>query len=292
MSLAPVALLPIIACVSRASDGIRSVHVRGSRFELHRAFRHATGEPPKRFTLRLRIERAAARLVTESTPIATIAADQGFASHEVFTRAFLRRFAMTPRAYRARGLAGNRTLHAAIVRRTGPCVGLYHLPSSSRSFAMSAVTVSRKSVPARHALVVARTIAPSQVAAAIAECLGPVFAHAQQCGIALASPPFTRYTRVGIGSLTIEAGFAVAAPAEGTGQIAAIELPACTAAFALHRGAYDTLTETHAAIERWIDEQKLERAGAPWEIYITDPGERPDPATWETEIYYPLTSRA
>jgi AraC family transcriptional regulator len=292
MSLAPVALLPTIARVSRERDGIRGIPTRGSRFELHRAFRRATGEPPKRFTLRLRLEAAAARLVTEPTPIATIAADQGFASHEVFTRAFLRRFAMTPRAYRARGLVGNRKLHAAIVRTAGPCIGLYHLSTSPRITAMPSVTVTRKNVPARHALVVARTIAPSQIAATIAECLGPVFAHAQQCGIALAGPPFTRYTRVGIGSLTIEAGFAVAAPAEGTGQIAAIELPAGPTAFALHRGAYDKLAETHAAIERWLDEQELERAGAPWEVYITDPGERPDPTTWETEIYYPLTSRA
>jgi len=28
--------------------------------------------------------------------------------------------------------------------------------------------------------------------------------------------------------------------------------------------------------------------GPPWEIYLTDPGERPDPQTWETQIILPL----
>ena len=29
--------------------------------------------------------------------------------------------------------------------------------------------------------------------------------------------------------------------------------------------------------------------GAPWEVYISDPGEVPDPAEWITEIVHPLT---
>jgi AraC family transcriptional regulator len=35
-------------------------------------------------------------------------------------------------------------------------------------------------------------------------------------------------------------------------------------------------------------DQGLSAAGAPWETYLTDPGERPDPATWETEIVQPV----
>jgi len=30
--------------------------------------------------------------------------------------------------------------------------------------------------------------------------------------------------------------------------------------------------------------------GAPWESYVTDPGEHPDPADWRTEVYWPLSS--
>src|SRR3712207_5282185 len=71
-----------------------------SPFHLHRAFRSVTGETPKQYTLRLRLERAATRLITSREPIVSIAAAAGFRSHAVFTRAFGRHFARTPAKYR------------------------------------------------------------------------------------------------------------------------------------------------------------------------------------------------
>ena len=68
----------------------------------------------------------------------------------------------------------------------------------------------------------------------------------------------------------------------------AVELPGGAAAVAIHEGAYDTLPDTHAAIERWLDANGLTSAGAPWETYLTDPGEVPDPKDWRTEVVYPL----
>ena len=47
-------------------------------------------------------------------------------------------------------------------------------------------------------------------------------------------------------------------------------------------------TDTNAAIERWIDENNLRPNGPPWEWYVTDPGEHPNPADWRTEVYWPL----
>src|SRR5688572_3154846 len=71
-----------------------------SAFHFHRSFRRIVGETPKQYMLRLRLERAAARLATGSEPVVSIAADAGFASHEVFTRAFGRQFGLTPSADR------------------------------------------------------------------------------------------------------------------------------------------------------------------------------------------------
>lgn len=62
------------------------------------ALRFAT----KRYTSRLRLDRAASELVSTQRPILEIAHDCSFASHAVFTRAFLRRFGMSPQSYRAR----------------------------------------------------------------------------------------------------------------------------------------------------------------------------------------------
>jgi AraC family transcriptional regulator len=115
-----------------------------------------------------------------------------------------------------------------------------------------------------------------------------VYGFAQQHGIPLAGPPFTRYLELGRGTATIEAGFAVAVAAKGEGDILGSELPAGDAAVAIHAGPYERLVETHAIVATWLDAQKL-TAGAPWEIYVTDPGETPDPKDWRTDVVYPIT---
>jgi AraC family transcriptional regulator len=289
-------MLPLIARAAHdASGDVRLTAIaarsRSSPFEIHRAFRRLAGEPPKQFTQRLRIERAAAQLVIERRPILEIAIDNGFASHDVFARAFLRRFGMSPRSYRARGVGGGARAvarHAAIVRDAGPCIGLYRLSTLPRSTTMSTVSVTRRTVPAQHALVIRKSIPKSQVAATIGENLPRVFAHAQKAGLAFAGPPFARYVRISMASFEIEVGMPIATKPAGSGEIEAVELYAGPVAFALHRGSYDKLPETHDAIERWIDAQQLSRAGAPWEVYVTDPGQKPNPADWETEVYVPI----
>ncbi len=66
-----------------------------------RRFATATGESPRRHVERLRLERAARMLVTRDATILEIALECGYASHETFTRAFVRRFGQTPSRWRA-----------------------------------------------------------------------------------------------------------------------------------------------------------------------------------------------
>lgn len=68
----------------------------------HDVFRRETGETVKQHTLRLRLERAAFRLLTERTGVAAVAFDLGFGSHETFTRAFHRARGMSPSDFRLR----------------------------------------------------------------------------------------------------------------------------------------------------------------------------------------------
>ena len=63
-----------------------------SVYHLQRAFSTVAGETPKQFTLRLRLGRAAAMLLTRADSVLDIALNCGFQSHEVFSRAFRRRF--------------------------------------------------------------------------------------------------------------------------------------------------------------------------------------------------------
>src|SRR6185503_16922002 len=107
-------ILQLLHTIGRRLDGDVSLDALAakagwSRFHFHRAFRRVTGETPKQYTLRVRVERAAARLLTQDGPILEVAAGVGFASHAVFTRAFRRHFGCTPVQYRVRARRTLRT---------------------------------------------------------------------------------------------------------------------------------------------------------------------------------------
>lgn len=53
-------------------------------------------------------------------------------------------------------------------------------------------------------------------------------------------------------------------------------------------GDYHLLEQGHTAIQEWIEKRGFTLAGAPVEIYITDPVTEPDPENWLTKIYYPV----
>ena len=225
-----------------------------------------------------------------------IAHDHGFASHEVFTRAFTRRFGISPRAYRARGLRGGLagddravTIHADTVTTVTPCVGLYRMNALERSTPVS-VDIAVKDMPALHALVMRKRIARDEIAATLSTMLPALFTHAQQHGIAMAGPPFARYPEFGMGSLVMEGGMPTAEPADGVPDagIEALTIPAGQAAVAIHRGPYETLSETYQAIEAWIQQEGRTVAGPPWETYLTDPRQEPDMSKWVTQLAFRL----
>jgi AraC family transcriptional regulator len=264
-----------------------------SPFHLHRAFRRVVRQTPKQYTQRVRLERAAAQLATSRESVALVAIAAGFASHEVFTRAFRRRYGCSPAEYRAVALAGataaQRARHAELVDAIAPCVSLYRMSfESPRKDTMPTLTIVRKEIAAQPILFARRRCSRAELAQAIGECLGAAFAYAQASGCAVAGYPFVRYAALGAGLLTIEGGCPVAVPAPGSGDIEAGTLFGGPVVVALHAGPYDELHATYAAMERWMEANGHRAAAAPWESYLTDPGEHPNPADWRTEIYWPI----
>jgi AraC family transcriptional regulator len=262
-----------------------------SAFHLHRVFSAAARETPKQFTSRLRLERAAVLLLKDDS-VLNVALSCGFQSHEVFCRAFLRHFGMTPSDYRVRGLAGcvspvQAEEHAALVTRVGPCIRLFHSQRSLKNNAMD-YSITKKEIAPQPVLMVRRRVKPSEIAATLAEALGLVFQYAQRTGAALAGQPLTRYLEWGPGLITMEAGMPVVALVSGEGDVAADTLPGGLVATTTHAGTYDKLAEAHAAIQVWIEAQGLVAAGAPWESYVTDPADYPDPKDWKTEVFWPI----
>lgn len=56
-----------------------------------------------------------------------------------------------------------------------------------------------------------------------------------------------------------------------------------------HVGSYQTLTATHRKISAYLAAHGIERNGAPWESYVSDPGDVPE-AKLLTYVYYPIKS--
>jgi AraC family transcriptional regulator len=269
-----------------------------SPFNAHRTLRRALGETPKQFTLRLRVDRAAAALVSSKSSILEIALACGFESHEAFCRAFRRRFQMSPSAYRRRGLAVlNPNPHADLVDEIGPCVGLYHIDSREKgSQELMEYTISRRELAAQPVLVVRRKVRRSEIAATIGAELPKVFLLAQKRGIALAGYPITRYLETSLGLVTLETGMRVTvdkdkwSAAEGEADVVAEVLPGGLAAVTVHSGPYDQLQGAYAALEEWIGANGFRSAGPPWEAYLNDPADHPDPRDWKTEVCWPVRS--
>jgi AraC family transcriptional regulator len=284
--------LRLDADVSLAALASRS---KRSRFQFHREFARSMGETPKRYTLRLRLERAAARLIATHDSILSIALAHGFESHEVFTRAFRRMFGRSPARYRADLVKklplADRLRHASLIAAIGPCTRLFGVESQNESKGRTVVTTSaieRRELTAQPILYIRRRVSRTQLKDMFAECFGKLFMYGHQAGLAIAGWPLARYVATGPGLWTVDAAMPLASPAPSNGEMQAGALYGGSVAFAVHSGPYELLPETNAAIERWIEANGHQVADAPWESYVTDPAQHPDPKDWKTEVYWPL----
>jgi AraC family transcriptional regulator len=162
-------------------------------------------------------------------------------------------------------------------------------------------SIIRKDLEPQRVLLARRRVKRSEIAATIGAVLTDVFQYAQQHGRAIAGHPFTRYIEFGAGLVTLEPGMKIvesAPPAafnsasstavSATDAVVEEVLPGGPVMTTIHIGPYDTLPDAYAALESWMDSHEIQRAGAPWEYYITDPTDVPDPKDWKTEIFWPI----
>jgi len=277
-------LLPVLVHIQANLDQDLSLEalanrVQLSQFHFHRLFRSAVGETLKQYTQRLRLERAANRLVINDAAILDVALEAGFQSHETFSRQFKRRFRVTPRDYRqwARGEIKRRSVS------TPPLDELYS------EFELSKTVVTRL---AQLHVAFIRHVGPYE---SVTDTLWHRLADWARSkrlpldliflGIAHDAPGVTPPER-----LRFDAAIVVPEPFSPEGEIGHQVLGPGEFALTTHVGHYRTLPKAYATIVQQVAQLKKFRLGGlpAIEVYRTT---RVDAAHEmnHTEIYLPVS---
>lgn len=176
-------------------------------------------------------------------------------------------------------------------------LSLFFVQVSSNTFAQNISKITKeiemkyaitiKDASAQTTLVIRRKVAVAQAAQAIGETLGRVGAYLETNHIRPEGAPFTRTYSFEGGILEFEAGFPVPTGTVGHDQIIATELPKEKVATTIHTGSQETSEDAYKALHVWMEKNNMQEAGAPWEIYLTDPETTPESAA-KMEIFFPV----
>ena len=286
-------LLPTLAWLAAHRDERHSLadlaeDAGTSASTFQRAFSRVVGESPKQYTRRLQLEGAALALISTERSVLDVALDTGFESHEGFTRVFASHFGMPPTAFRERHahLAADEQ-NTALIHQLGPCIGLFRASLAHEESIMT-YDITRQPITESTFLYKKARCSHADIAKTLGGLFGPVFQYAVTNGLELRSPPTTLYVEWGPGMVTIHAGMMVAAVAAAPDGMFVETLPACEAAVTVHTGPYEGLRAAHAAMEQFLAEHALDKAGPAREVYLSDPGQVPDPAQWKTQLVWPI----
>jgi effector-binding domain-containing protein len=100
-------------------------------------------------------------------------------------------------------------------------------------------------------------------------------------------PPFARYHQLGAGRFDVEAGFPVARPVQGRGDLHQSSLPGGLVATTTHTGSLAGLAPCRLAVSDWITAHEGRPVGDSWEVYFGDLRTSTESEAWRTEIVQP-----
>lgn len=132
-------------------------------------------------------------------------------------------------------------------------------------------------------------VPPAEIGTKLGEVLPAVLSHVEAANLP-AGHFFSRYFGISDGLMEMEAGVMVPEAITGSGEIVAGTLPGGRAATTLFIGHYQGLAAAHNELAAWARQQnRAAVAGGVWEVYLTNPGNEPDPARWRTQLYLAVT---
>ena len=252
-----------------------------SPYHFHRVYVAMLGETVADTVKRLRLHRAAVKLIASGTPVARVATEAGYGSVQAFSRAFRAAHGIPPVAYRQRG--------ASLYLKEGIERGLRH-PQRPRESIMYEVSIEQRE-PQRVVCLehrgeyteIGRAFERLAVWAAGKNLLGP---DSKSFGIYYDDP-----SSMPAKDLRSDACLTVPADFKAEGEHKIKQTPGGRCAVLIHTGPY---SELHRAYD-WVYCEWLPKSGeAPgeqpcFEEYLNDPRQVP-PAKLRTAVCIPLKS--
>lgn len=261
-----------------------------SPLHFHHVFRGMVGETPLEVHRRLRLERAATQLAGSDAAVTTIAFDAGYETHESFTRAFRRAYALSPSELRARAReARDACARPPQLELAARCGLHYARPDFTLSTGVTTMNATIETMPEMKVATVHHIGPYNQIGEAFAR-LGPLagpligMPGTMMVGIYHDDPE-----GVPAAELRSDAGLVVPPSAHVPAGLATMTIPAGRYAKAIHKGAYDRLGDAWSQLMGvWIP-QHDERigSGVSFEVYRNTPMDA-QPEDLVTELYVPL----
>ena len=243
-----------------------------SRFHWHRVFHAMSGETCAQAVRRMRLHRAAGRLVREETAVDVIAKECGYPNPRSFTHTFRASYGKTPTAFRTAGRLdapallqriGELKMHSVDIRETDAkrLIGLSHKGAYmeiGKKFEESATMISARDLWGK---------------------CGPMIGVYFDDPDAVAEKDLRSFAGAQWRGGDAPDGFEV------------IDIPAGREAVMTYKGPYATIKTAYDALYgRWLPSSSETPADAPsYEIYLNDP-RTTDPEDLLTEICMPLAS--
>jgi effector-binding domain-containing protein len=145
-----------------------------------------------------------------------------------------------------------------------------------------------REMPPQRLLVKKTSCAHSTIGPAFAAAIHSVGECYRSSGAKMASMPMAIYLHWRASDCDMAVGCQVEGSVTLDNGCEWYDVPGGPHAAATHFGHYDTLHETHSAIQKWCVSQGLKMIGPCWEAYPIGPGREPDSSKWQTDVRYPV----
>lgn len=147
--------------------------------------------------------------------------------------------------------------------------------------------VVARSAPDQPTASITATLSVDEISVWLGRAFKTVGRVATSQGARPMGPPFARFHAAARGRFRVEAGFPVDVVIRTEGKVQPSWLPGGPVATTIHEGPYEEMEPAYRALAAWVGSHGGELGGDPWENFLSDPNEDPDPARWRTEIVQP-----